>query len=257
MKRHRGGWLPWNVTTYAHGDKHFLNDADARMVHTQVQQLAQKALELTPYPAALTSVGAPSTSASTSATANSHFTEHTHKVAFDPELELRPEDFPDREDRARLLPRGVHHTISLPAFNPEDGNSALLALFQLDCTVSPPSVAQQLLLQRLLSEPLFTELRTKQQLGYIVALGGTSHGEALDAVRSITVRILSADYDPEHMEDALVTFLSEQRRRLSALLSTGGGGDELVKSLASSIAQGILEPPSSYSEEASEFWGKV
>jgi secreted Zn-dependent insulinase-like peptidase len=33
-----------------------------------------------------------------------------------------------------------------------------------------------LLLRRLLGEPAFTELRTKQQLGYIVSLSSTGYG---------------------------------------------------------------------------------
>ena len=41
---------------------------------------------------------------------------------------------------------------------------------------SPRTSALLLLLRRLLGEPAFTELRTKQQLGYIVSLSFTGYG---------------------------------------------------------------------------------
>lgn len=79
------------------------------------------------------------------------------------------------EDRARMLPCQKHITLALPCFNTKDPNSALLTYFQADSN-SPRCTALILLLRRQLSEPAFTELRTKQQLGYIVSLASCSFG---------------------------------------------------------------------------------
>lgn len=46
---------------------------------------------------------------------------------------------------------------------------------QADFT-SPRTSAMMLFLRRLLGEPAFTELRTKKQLGYIVALSPSGYG---------------------------------------------------------------------------------
>jgi secreted Zn-dependent insulinase-like peptidase len=43
--------------------------------------------------------------------------------------------------------------------------------------VTPRIDAVLLLLQRFISEPMFTTLRTKEQLGYIVAINKQSFGE--------------------------------------------------------------------------------
>ncbi len=80
----------------------------------------------------------------------------------------------DRE-RARALPAQRHVVLALPAFNEEDPNSALITHFQADF-VAPRNSALLMVVRRLLGEPAFTELRTKQQLGYIVNLAVGGYG---------------------------------------------------------------------------------
>ena len=124
------------------------------------------------------------------------------------------------KSRSRLLTE-PHTRVLLPAFNPNDANSALVTYFQvsflyktllnLTNQVNTPSFSQAevrsakvaaiiLIISRLLSEPVFTSLRTKEQLGYIVSLTSTAYGRYPGIIRGFAVRVLSKRFDPIYME---------------------------------------------------------
>jgi len=92
----------------------------------------------------------------------------------------------DAPNRAKLLEKGSHSIILMPAFNPEDANSALVTFFQTE-NVSPKLSALLMVIRRVLAEPLFAELRTKQQLGYIVSLATTGHGYVRDTILYVEI----------------------------------------------------------------------
>lgn len=66
------------------------------------------------------------------------------------------------------------------------------------------------------------------------------------------MRILSKRFSPLGMEAALNEFLATQRSLLQSELS-----DEVVKSRCSAIIQSLEDPPTTYSEEASDFWDSI
>uniref|UniRef100_H3HDH2 Coenzyme PQQ synthesis protein F-like C-terminal lobe domain-containing protein n=1 Tax=Phytophthora ramorum TaxID=164328 RepID=H3HDH2_PHYRM len=92
-------------------------------------------------------------------------------LAYEPDLELEPEP-------PLLVPRC--HTIALPSTT----NGLLLrrqmveVYFQIG-KVGPEDRAYTLLLRALLAQPLFHELRTRQQLGYTVACSFSAHVQTL------------------------------------------------------------------------------
>ena len=92
--------------------------------------------------------------------------------------------------RARRLPSSTHTVVALPGFNSEDPNNAYVVHVQTELT-SPRNAAMSLLLRRLLSEPVFSELRTQKQLGYIVSLYPSGYGRGLSSLRGFTVKVLS------------------------------------------------------------------
>jgi hypothetical protein len=140
------------------------------------------------------------------------------------------------DERARVLPVAQHTALALPCFNAADPNSALITYFQAGVN-SPRTAALTLLLRRLLGEPAFTELRTKQQLGYIVSLSSCSFGTGLDALRGLTVRILSKRFSPVRMEAVLGEFLTTQRQVLQKVT------DEEIAKLSKAIIQSLEDPP--------------
>ena len=69
------------------------------------------------------------------------------------------------------------------------------------------------LISQLLDQPFYGELRTKQQLGYIVSSG---IGES-DGVRSLVFSVQSSVLPPPEVENRIDTFLTEYRQTLAAL----------------------------------------
>jgi secreted Zn-dependent insulinase-like peptidase len=68
-----------------------------------------------------------------------------------------------------------------------------------------------------MGEPLFAELRTKKQLGYIVQLSSSGYGRAPGTVRGLTVRLLSNRFSPSAMQDELGLFFESQKQVFSSL----------------------------------------
>jgi secreted Zn-dependent insulinase-like peptidase len=71
-------------------------------------------------------------------------------------------------------------------------------------------------------------------------------------MRGITVRILSKRYSPIAMEASLNAFLDAQRTSLQASLT-----DEVVQQRCQAIIRSLEDPPTTYSEEASDYWDSI
>lgn len=71
-------------------------------------------------------------------------------------------------------------------------------------------------------------------------------------MRGITVRILSKRASPIAMETALMAFLAAQRDLLHATLT-----DEIVQERCRTIIQSLEDPPTTYAEEASDYWDSI
>lgn len=72
-----------------------------------------------------------------------------------------------------------------------------------------------------------------------------------DSVRGLTVRILSNRFSPIEMEKELGNFFLQQKMVLEQLT------EEEIKSLCESLVKSLQDPPTTYTEEASEFWDAV
>lgn len=155
----------------------------------------------------------------------------------------------DRILRARCLPRG-HTTLFFDSVNPDDPNSALLVHFQT-ATRSPATSALSIMLATLLREPAFNELRTKRQLGYIVNTAASGYGSRQGSMRGLTIRVLSQRYGPLEMQKAVDEFLLQQVAVFDALTA------EDIALRADSVVKSLLDPPTTYEEEASQAWGNI
>ena len=89
-------------------------------------------------------------------------------------VSMIPDETGDVPSRARILPPR-HTVVAVPVLNDEDPNSALVTYIQTDVT-SPRNSALMMVLRSIMAEPLFSELRTKKQLGYIVQLSSSGYG---------------------------------------------------------------------------------
>jgi secreted Zn-dependent insulinase-like peptidase len=73
-----------------------------------------------------------------------------------------------------------------------------------------------------------------------------------NALRGINVRILSQRFSPPAMETALWAFLSTQRAILRDTLT-----EEIVAARCQAIIRSLEDPPTTYSEEASDHWDSI
>lgn len=71
-------------------------------------------------------------------------------------------------------------------------------------------------------------------------------------MRGISVRILSKRFSPVAMESSLFEFLASQRTLVHAELT-----EEIVRERCESIIRSLQDPPTTYSEEASDFWDSI
>lgn len=97
--------------------------------------------------------------------------------------------------------------LTLKPLSTEEKNSACLLYYQLGQLDIGPERAQLLVLLRLLKQPLFAELRTSQQLGYIVSSGEMQHGVGRSRVSGVYVLILSKDFAPPRLQRSIDDYL--------------------------------------------------
>ena len=71
-------------------------------------------------------------------------------------------------------------------------------------------------------------------------------------MRGISVRILSRRFSPLAMESALNEFFTSQRTLLTRELT-----DEAVRDRSAAIIRSLEDPPTTFSEEASEHWDSI
>ena len=151
--------------------------------------------------------------------------------------------------RARVLNIG-HHRILLRGFNEDDENSALICHFQATIR-SPKTTALLLVIQKLLSEPLFNELRTQKGLGYIVSMAIPSYGTGMKTMRGISVRVVSNKFSPWLIEKELGEFLTSQKR----VMATYSQDD--IEFRVDALIKNIEDPPTSYLDEAGLYWDNI
>lgn len=146
--------------------------------------------------------------------------------------------------RQACLPSGrTLWTLTNP--NPEDRNNCVDVVFQIDATLANSALMH--LLVRLLNNKVFLELRTKQQLGYIVDL---SYGEGAGFLHLQC--ILQSEFRPEYVRGRIEECLKDLFRWAQ---------DELTEMEFAKVREGLVsilsEAPKNLSEENSRYWNEV
>jgi insulysin len=150
--------------------------------------------------------------------------------------------------RARLLTG--HTVVALADPNPDDPNSALLTHIQMGVTTAK-NAAIMAVLRSIMGEPLFAELRTKKQVGYIVSLSSSGYGRSPGTIRGLTVRLLSNRFSPLTMQVLLGEFFESQKEVFATLTQAD------LSNRTAAICQTLMDPPTSYTEESGGFWGSI
>jgi secreted Zn-dependent insulinase-like peptidase len=138
----------------------------------------------------------------------------------------------------RRLPQGEDFELHFPSKNPEEENGAVIFTYQsvipafkgegISHPESLASTSAIRLLCQMLREPLFDDLRTKQQLGYVVSsyyeVGVSSRtepnsplGPLAVPVDSVTINVLSRKVSPSDVAGRIDEFLIGFRESLQRM----------------------------------------
>jgi len=160
-----------------------------------------------------------------------------------PAAPLAAERLPIRRLR-RLPPGGA--TRQFLAGNPEEPNGALEMYLQVGPDEGDDWL-HLLLLSQMIDKAVYAELRTKQQLGYIVQCGSTE----ADGVRGLVFIVQSSVQPPPELEARLEAFLRLFR---GTLLLTS---DEELDTYRESLAAQMQDVDQRADGQASRLWAEV
>ena len=149
--------------------------------------------------------------------------------------------------RVIQLEPGQNTVYRTEEYNPENTNSALEVILE----VGPVSLRVNAMIsfvQHLLREPAFNELRTNEQLGYIVH---TSVHTAGSHVKGLLLLIQSDQYDPIYLDGRVDAFLERTRARLCSM-----SAEEFQTNIDAVVAN-FLEKNKNLSEESSKYWDAI
>jgi len=114
------------------------------------------------------------------------------------------------ERRVIELQSGLTYVLRLKEFNPQESNSAISNVYQIG-VVDLTTNATLSYLHHVMREPAFNELRTQEQLGYIVFTAVKTSG---NDVKALMILIQSDSYDPIHCDARVEAFLERFRTKL-------------------------------------------
>eukprot|EP00752_Nemacystus_decipiens_P005957 g5379.t2 len=148
-----------------------------------------------------------------------------------------------------VLPAGKRVNLRLDVPNEHDENSAAVAYFQLG-ERDERKATTLLLLSQMMREPCFTELRTRQQVGYIVSSGVHNYGRSGRQL-GFSVHALSKTLGPDEICSRIDAFLPQFRDILRSMSK-----EEFDTHVNSQIAK-QLEPPKKADAEFGYILGEV
>ena len=128
--------------------------------------------------------------------------------------------------------------------NENNTNSCIASFYQIG-PMELNANAVLALLHHLLKEPAFNELRTNEQLGYIVHTSVKTNG---DNIKGLLFLIQSDSYDPIYMDGRIEAFVDRLREKIEKM------ADEEFKSNITAVCESFREKNKNIGEESSKYW---
>ena len=154
---------------------------------------------------------------------------------------LAPADLP--HERSAIVPPGQPLVYPLGV---EDVNSAVHLLFQTG-PVELGSTAKLTLLTQLMEKPAYHQLRTLEQLGYVV----WTLRHRLCGAEGLAFVIQSNQKRPPYLEDRIEHFLVQFEQELRAMSA------EEYQAYQTAVVQDLAKPPKNLQEATEKDWAKV
>jgi len=129
-------------------------------------------------------------------------------------------------------------------FNEANTNSCVEIIFQMGA-LDLETNSTLALFGHLIREPAFNQLRTEEQLGYIVHSSIKTSG---DHVKGILILIQSDSFNPYHVEERIEVFLANFRQRLVEMSESD------FQTFVDTVVASFLEKNKNLGEESSRYW---
>lgn len=150
------------------------------------------------------------------------------------------------------VPRGSWR-LRLQPLSEEENNSGVACYYQ--CGRLGEDVGSEAALRlflRLVKQPLFDELRTRQQLGYAVSCSLRYTGRGLERVAGFQVMLLSKSYAPPHLQRAIDAYLAGVSQMLVESVS-----DDEYQTTRRALVTRLLEPDRTLAEAFETRWAPI
>eukprot|EP00536_Pseudo-nitzschia_multiseries_P006915 jgi/Psemu1/319005/estExt_fgenesh1_pm.C_1530012 len=131
-----------------------------------------------------------------------------------------------------------------PEFNEANPNSCVQIVLQMGALDLETNSTLALFAQ-LIREPAFNQLRTEEQLGYIVHTSLKTSG---DHVKGLLLLVQSDSFEPDHVEERIEVFLANFRQRLVEM------SDSNFQTFVDTVVASLLEKSKNLGEEATNYW---
>ncbi|KAF9109336.1 Insulinase (Peptidase M16) [Mortierella sp. AM989] len=149
--------------------------------------------------------------------------------------------------RSVILPPGFRAVYQRDVVDPSNLNSGIEYYVQAGSSANKADRAFVQLVVQIIQEPCFNQLRTIEQLGYIVQSGVRQIGGTLG------VKILvQSERDPIHVENRIENFL---RTRIANLLETMT--EQAYQMQVQSLIQKKLEKHKNLKQETTQYWDQI
>lgn len=146
-----------------------------------------------------------------------------------------------KESQFRVVPKKKQYSVIVSGKN---NNHAHQAYYRLsDWTIE--NHARGLVLDQMMSQPYFSELRTKQQLGYVARAGVANHSGYI----ALTSMIQSSQTGSKELQEKSDAFLTAFLKEKSANIT-----DEELKPFKESIINELMMVPNTLNERAGQFF---
>ncbi|CAK7218316.1 hypothetical protein SEUCBS140593_003506 [Sporothrix eucalyptigena] len=148
--------------------------------------------------------------------------------------------------REIVLPQGSNYIFEKTLEDKENVNHALEYVLHIGDRSDRPTRARTLLLDQLTQEPAWDQLRTKEQLGYVVFSGARS------STNNMGFRFLvQSERTPQYLEERVDSFLTEYFKTLESMSETDFEGHKR------SLIAKRLEKSKNLYQETSKHWVQI
>ncbi|ETO32182.1 hypothetical protein RFI_04936 [Reticulomyxa filosa] len=151
-----------------------------------------------------------------------------------------------RKGSLKVPANGYTHALRFENFNSDDNNNAIGNdyFFAID---TPKDWAVLKLMAHMTSVPCFDQLRTKEQLGYLV----WSFSDIARGLMSFRVTIQSVVADPIKLDERVELFLQDFRKQLAAT------NKDTFESNKEGVVNDLLEKTKGVGQQFGEYWNEL